>query len=110
MFGNIEQAKGGNLNEAVDRKFTQNAGEAVYRFADKNLYVGGRYCTVKGKYFGFAKEATVNRTQVGGGWFLTQTLLAKLEWVKQEYKDFPTTDIRHNAQFDGVMFEAVVSF
>ena len=110
LFGNIEQAKGGNLNEAVDRKFTQNAGEALYRFANHNLYVAGRYCTAKGKYFGFAKEATVNRTQVGGGWFLTQTLLAKLEWVKQEYKDFPTTDIRHNAQFDGVMFEAVVSF
>ncbi len=110
LFGNIEQAKGGNLGETVDRKFTQNAVEGLYRFANNNLYVGGRYCTAKGKYAGFAKEATVNRTQAGGGWFLTQTMLMKLEYVKQEYKDFPTADIRHDGQFHGVMFEAVVSF
>lgn len=110
IFGNIEQAEGRNLGETKDRKFTQNAGEVLYRFADNNLYVGGRYATAKGKYPGFANEATVNRTQVGGGWFLTQTLLAKIEYVKQEYKDFPTADIRHDAQFDGIMFEAVVSF
>ena len=57
-----------------------------------------------------AQLNSFNRTQFGGGWFLTQTTLAKLEYVNQEYKDFPTTDIRHDGKFHGVMFEAVVSF
>ena len=113
LFGNIEQAKGSKLGELKDRKFTQTAGEALYRLPGNNFYVAGRYCTVKGKYSTFSAsqgDATVNRMQVGGGWFLTQTMLAKLEYVDQQYKDFPLNDIRHDGKFKGVMFEATVSF
>jgi hypothetical protein len=111
LFGNIEQAKGSKLGELKDRKFTQTAGEALYRLPGNNFYVAGRYCTVKGKYSTFSAtqgDATVNRMQVGGGWFLTQTMLAKLEYVDQQYKDFPLNDIRHDGKFKGVMFEATV--
>ncbi len=113
LFGNIEQAKGSKVGEAKDRKFTQMAGEALYRLPGNNFYVAGRYCTVKGRYSTFSAtqgDATVNRMQVGGGWFLTQTMLAKLEYVDQQYKDFPLNDIRSKGKFSGVMFEATVSF
>jgi hypothetical protein len=112
LFGNIEQSKGRKSTETVDRKFTQNAGEVVYRFLKNQLYVAGRYDQVKGRPAGaaFTQDVTVERTQTGGGWFLTQNMLAKVEYVQQNYMDYPVTDIHNGGQFKGVMFEAVVSF
>jgi hypothetical protein len=110
LFGNIEQAKGGKITEPTDRKWTQNAGEALIRAFKNQVYVAGRYCQAKGRLQGFTNDVTINRVQVGGGWFLTQNLMAKAEWVQQKYEDFPVTDIRSGGKFDGTMFEAVVSF
>jgi len=53
---------------------------------------------------------TVNRYQVGGGWFVTPNVLAKLEYVNQKYLDFPTTDIRSGGQFKGFMISGAVGF
>lgn len=110
LFGNIEQAKGRNANESAKRTWDHQAVEATYRLFGNNVYVAGRYNVAKGTLQGITPKVTVERVQVGGGWFLTQTMMAKAEWVKQTYKDFPTTDIRHEAKFDGVVVEAVVSF
>jgi hypothetical protein len=115
LFGNYEQAKGRTLTETADRKVTQWAAEGVYRFLNNNLYVAGRYNQVKGRVQDAsgtptAADVTVNRTQVGGGWFLTQTALAKLEYVKQEHRDYPLASRFAEGNFHGVMFEAVVSF
>ena len=110
LFGNFEQAKGRNGTETADRKFTQNAGELVYRFWNNHLYVAGRYDRVKGRFAGQTADVTIDRTQGGGGWFLTRTLLAKAEYVRQIDMDFPPTDIRNGGEFHGVMVEAVVSF
>lgn len=110
LFGNIEQAKGRSLGELSKRTFRQYAGEGVYRFLGNQLFLAGRYNVAKGRYAGMTSDATVDRTEAGGGWFLTQSLEAKAEYVQQNFKDFPTTDIRHGAKFHGAMFEAVVSF
>src|SRR5262249_20352743 len=110
LFGNIEQAKGRKVVETSDRTWTQNAGEVVYRFCGNQLYVAGRYDVAKGRLSGFTSDATIDRIQGGGGWFLSQNLEAKVEYVEQKYKDFPTADLRHDGKFHGVMFEAVVSF
>lgn len=110
IFGNIEQAKGGRLGETSDRTWTQNAGEVVYRLCHNHLYAAGRYDQAKGKLAGIIQDLTIERLQVGGGWFLTQSLLAKLEYVDQKDKGFPTTDVRNGGEFKGVMFEAVVGF
>lgn len=110
LFGNIEQARGRNANEIDKRTFNQYAGEGVYRFAKNQLYLAARYDYTKGRYQGMADDATVDRLELGGGWFLTQSLEAKAEYVKQTFKDFPANDIRHDAEFKGGMFEAVVSF
>jgi hypothetical protein len=52
----------------------------------------------------------VDRYQLGGGFFLTPTVLLKGEYVNQKYNDFPVTDIRSGGKFNGFMVEGVVSF
>ena len=110
LFGNVEQAKGRTAAETSDRKWTQLAGEVVYRFAWDDLYVAGRYDTVKGRFQGFANDITVNRVQVGGGWFLTPNIMMKTEYVRQEHKDYPANNILNGAKFEGMMVEGVVAF
>jgi len=55
-------------------------------------------------------EVGAKRWQVGGGWFVTPAILAKVEYVKQEYFGFPAADIRNGGEFDGFMLEGVVAF
>ena len=112
LFGNIESAEGRAANETEERTFNQYSGEALYRFMKNQLYVAGRYNVVDGEYlFGTTMtDVNVDRTEIGGGWFLTPNMLAKAEWVQQNFNDFPASDIRHDGKFDGFMVEAVVSF
>jgi hypothetical protein len=110
FFGNAETMTGAGAAELQRRTLRQYAGDLLYRFANDQLYVGGRYNTVAGQLPGIANDISVNRTQLGGGWFVTPNVLAKMEWVNQKYNDFPTTDIRNGGQFKGMMIEGVVSF
>jgi hypothetical protein len=110
LFGNIETATGKGAAETKNRTVRQNVAEALYRFANDQLYVGGRYNTLKGELAGIPNDITVNRWQYGGGWFVTPLLLTKVEYVNQKYLDFPTTDIRSGGQFKGFMVEGVLAF
>ena len=110
FFGNAEQAKGRGASETVDRTWRQYVGEGLYRFMDDKLYVGGRYNDVRGSFLGFPSDVSVNRTQVGGGWFVTPTVLLKGEWMQQNYNDFPGTDIRNGGKIKGFTVEGTVSF
>ncbi|HST08283.1 MAG TPA: hypothetical protein VLJ83_08920, partial [Gemmatimonadaceae bacterium] len=108
FFGNVETAKGRAAGETANRTWKQNVGEVVYRFLpDQRVFLAARYNTVKGQLTVGTPDVTVNRSQVGGGWFLTPNVLTKLEFVNQKYLDFPTTDIRHAGQFKGFMVEGV---
>ena len=111
LFGNVETAKGRAAGETDNRAWKQNVGEVVYRFLpDQRVYVAARYNTVKGQLTVGTPDVKVNRSQVGGGWFLTPNILTKLEFVNQKYLDFPTTDIRNGGKFKGFMVEGVVAF
>lgn len=110
FFGNAETMTGAALGEVSNRTLRQLVGEGLYRFADDQLYLGGRYNLVKGELAGIANDITVRRTQLGGGWYVTPNVLSKLEFVNQKYLDFPTTDIRNGGQFKGFMIEGVVAF
>src|SRR6266516_6906374 len=111
FFGNIERAKGRAAGETDNRTWKQNVGEVVYRFLpDQRLFVAARYNTVKGQLTIGTPDVKVNRSQLGGGWFITPNVLTKLEFVNQKYLDFPTTDIRNGGKFKGFMVEGVVAF
>jgi hypothetical protein len=111
LFGNIETAEGRQATESESRSWNQYAGDVVYRFmSNERAYVGARYNTVKGELKDIPGDVTVDRYQFAAGWFLTNNLLAKLEYVNQKYKDFPSTDIRNGGEFKGVMFSGTVGF
>ena len=94
-----------------DRTWTQIAGELIYRFGGKEqFYGGGRYNTVSGQLPGEESDkVTVTRFNIGGGWFMTKNILAKVEYVSQEYKDYPVGQF-NEGKFNGLMIEAVIAF
>ena len=108
FFGVIENSS----NSDVDGSFTQLGAELLYRFgATENLYVGGRYNTVTGEANATAGDIEISRINVGGGWFLTNTVLAKLEYVTSTYDGDGFAGSRFaGAEFDGFVIEAVISF
>src|SRR5215207_1842305 len=110
LFGNVETMTGAAVTEKTRRTLRQLAGEGLYRFAGEKLYVGGRYNTVNGQLAGITNDITVKRYQVGGGWFVTPNVLSKIEFVRQNYEAFPTSDIRSGGKFEGFMIEGVVAF
>ncbi|MEL0454660.1 hypothetical protein WJN01_00360 [Flavobacteriaceae bacterium SZ-1-7] len=109
FFGTVELASGGAMAESSDRKTTQLAGEVIYRFGNtENFYIGGRYNTVSSEQsFG---DVDIDRFQLGAGWFMTNNILAKVEYVTQSYDGYPSTSILNDGKFNGLMVEAVISF
>ncbi|HEX3867866.1 MAG TPA: hypothetical protein VHV78_13985 [Gemmatimonadaceae bacterium] len=111
LFGSFETATGGSFAEPKLRTIHQNVYEALYRLFNDKLYVGGRYNTLTGEMITSTySDQTVARTELGGGWFVTPNVLAKLEWVTSSYSNFPTTDIRNGGQFKGFMVAGAVAF
>ncbi len=110
FFGNVETITGASPTELSRRTLHQTVGEALYRFANDKLYVGGRYNVVKGALAGMTDDIKVNRRQLGAGWFVTPNVLSKIEFVNQSYLNFPSTDIRSGGKFQGFMVEGVVAF
>jgi hypothetical protein len=109
--GSFEVVRGQAFTEPKLRNLHQNLYEALYRFDADKLYLGGRYNTLKGQMI--AKNYTdqdIHRYQVGGGWFVTPNVLAKVEWVDQKYMGFPTNDIRNGGKFRGFMIAGAVGF
>ena len=112
FFGIIETMKGRKKNEANDerRSYTQYSGELLYRFgADEDFYIGGRYNTAGGEKAS-GEDVDISRFQLGAGWFMTKNILAKVEYVNQEYDGYNIGDIHHEGNFKGLMLEAAISF
>jgi hypothetical protein len=119
FFGVYEVANGNNEFEQpiVDREgaFTQIAGELLYRFgANERFYVGGRYNTVNGKMRESATEnQSITRLNFGGGWFLTNNIMTKVDYVKQNYNGNSWTGPNSRflgGEFKGIVVEAIISF
>ena len=111
LFGTYEVATGRAANESDTRTWTQISGEAIYRFLkNESLFVGARYNQVSGALAGSGTEVSIDRVQVGAGWFVTPNMVLKGEYVVQNYRDFVDTDIRNGGQFSGLMIEAAVGF
>lgn len=110
FFGTYENATGRNWFEADTRNMNQIAIDALYRFGStENIYIGGRYNVLNAEDGG-GSDITINRYQVGAGWFVTNNILFKLEYVNQDYKGFAEESLLSNGNFNGFMIEAAVGF
>jgi hypothetical protein len=138
LFGTYEIAKGNSqiengelqstdpaqpaLAKLEQRQFSQYAVDLLYRFANDRMYVGAKYNVVDGTLAfgqittqplisqGVYDDVKIERTAIAAGWFITQNILMKAEYVTQKYKDFPTTDLRSNGKFEGWVIEGIIGF
>lgn len=120
LFGTIETVSGDGpgANGMFEGDVTQFAGEAIYRFADDDLFLGIRYNTVEGDFDeggyqqppNWVEGASVDRWQIGAGWFMTENILVKTEYATQSYDGFPSNAARNGGEFDGIMLEGIISF
>ncbi|TVQ66897.1 MAG: hypothetical protein EA360_05115 [Balneolaceae bacterium] len=109
FFGTYEVATGKAAAEPDTRTFTQIGAELLYRFGNQeNLYFGGRYNLVTGDTAA-GESVDIDRINIGGGWFLTNNVLTKVEYVTQSYSGFRTGTLFDGAKFSGLMLEAVIS-
>jgi len=100
VFGIYETMNG--VKSGNDQDFSQAAVQALYRIG--SFYVGTRYNHVSDGI-----DSKVNRTNVGGGWFMTDNVLVKLDYVTQKY-DGPAHGDIDGGKFNGVVLEAAISF
>ena len=110
LFEIIDGVGFGPPNANNDIGYTQIGAEALYRFGGNDqLYVGGRYNTVTGE--DRADGQDINRLNVGGGWFMTDNILAKIEYMNQQYEGDGWDGTKfEGGEFNGVVVEAVISF
>lgn len=108
LFGVVEVSQGGPEDAG---SYTQLGAEALFRFGNnENFYVGGRYNTVNGETTDGGPSQEISRINVGGGWFLTNNVMAKVEYVTQSYDGAGFTGKFAGAEFSGIVLEAIVSF
>lgn len=118
FFGTLEFTSGGDYKGTDDtRKVNQYVGDIVYRFGqNERFYVGGKYNLVDGKLANAnTQNIQINRFEAAAGWFMTKNILAKLEYVDQNYKNFAqfngaVPNDLYGGDFKGMMFEAVITF
>ncbi len=104
FFGTYEKFNG-TLLTGTESEFSQYAAELIYRLGSKEQFFGGaRY---NNTWNGL--DQSVSRFQAVAGWFMTESIVIKLEYVNQDYREFIST-YGPDAGFKGVMFEAAISF
>jgi hypothetical protein len=109
FFGIFEMVSDGS---DAGGSFTQFGAELLYRFGGQDqLYVGGRYNGISGELTDSGATREISRVNVGGGWFLTNNVLAKLEYVSETLDGDGWNGSRYEgAEFSGIVFEATISF
>ncbi len=119
FFGTFETTSGRSALDSNDRKFSQIAADVIYRFgAKENVYVAARYNSVNGNMINTNAndKQTINRIVFAAGWWLTNNILLKGEFVSQTYdgylvnKNLPTSSILVGGKFSGVVMHACVGF
>ncbi len=114
FFGTYESANGRASNETDTRNATQLAGDLLYYFGpEQNLWVGVRYNSLDAQQAPkSANLPDVKITRIAGsiGWFLTNTVMMKAEYVDQKFDGFTTGNVLNGAWFKGIVVQACVGF
>lgn len=86
----------GTLPGTPEEKWTYYAADVKYEITPA-LYAAARYSGANvDKLAGNVSNGTVNRIQVGGGFWLSKNLLMKVEYVQQKYSGFSEGQIVNN--------------
>jgi len=105
LFGTFEYTTGTSAIGGAEFTYQQFAVEGLYRFGRNEQFYGGVRYNLASNH----NDESVNRIQAGAGWFLTKNIMAKAEYVNQNYKDFGLYRSA-DAGFSGIMVEAAISF
>ncbi|MFY0654343.1 MAG: hypothetical protein JXQ96_20065 [Cyclobacteriaceae bacterium] len=110
FFGILEKANNGDSD--VGGGYTHLGAEALYRIgSEEKVYLGARYNSVSGQASDQSLDRKISRINVGGGWFMTDNVLTKIEYVKQSYSNDGWNGSKYQgAEFNGIMIEAAISF
>lgn len=110
FFGIFEKVSNGDSDAGGG--YTQLGMEALYRIGEEErFYIGGRFNSVSGKSTDAAADRKISRLNVGGGWFMTDNVLTKFEYVNQSYSgDAWDGSLYQGGGFNGIMIEAAISF
>lgn len=110
FFGVYEKSSNGN--DDVGGEFAQLGAEVLYRFGSREqLYIGGRFNSVKGEETSASQTKEIKRTNLGFGWYMTNNMMLKTEYVTSSYSGagFQGTSLQ-GAEFDGIVIEATIGF
>lgn len=130
-FSTVERAQGRARDEITgERTANQLATDLVFRFgSNENFWVGARYNVLAATMPATRAVAavatpvttavsalppydvTVDRMAISAGWFITNNVMAKLEYVNQNY-DYANApqSIFNGGNFNGFVMEAVIGF
>ncbi len=112
FFGIYELVSGDQSKTATGGSYTQIGAELIYRIGkDEKLFIGGRYNMVSGIDTSGAESKTIDRLNIGGGWFLTDNVMLKAEYVNQGYSgDGWLGTVFQEGRFNGAVIEASIGF
>lgn len=112
FFGIYERVQGDQNETATDGVYTQVGLEMLYRFGEsERVAIGGRYNFIRGNDTLNSDERTINRLNIGLGWFITNNIVFKMEYVNQSYLgDAWLGTIYEEGNFNGLVLEAAISF
>jgi len=112
LFGLYEIVNGDKSRTQTGGTYSQVGAELIYRLgAKEQFYLGSRYNLVTGKDTSNAFTKSIDRINFGAGWFLTNEVLIKAEYITQNYSgDAWLGTVYQRGNFKGVMLEAVIGF
>jgi hypothetical protein len=112
FFGVYEMVNGDQSKTATGGSYTQMGAELLYRIGkEEKFYVGGRYNLVTGTDTSGAADKSIDRLNIGGGWFLTDNVMVKAEYVNQSYSGYGWLgSVFQGGRFNGAVIEAAISF
>ena len=137
LYGNLGYYQGDNTNGSItgqpEEQWLYTTLDGVYRFSDR-IYAAARYSaafadelessspttTINGVPIRTTSQSSsgrVDRFQIGGGYWLTKTILFKLEYVHQTFDGFNAgarsvsgVNASRDPSFNGVISEVSFSF
>lgn len=109
LFGLLEIADGADSGDGSMKLF-HYAVDAVQRFGpDKQFYAAARFENAKTKLDSDPSDDRLTQLQAALGWFLSETAMAKFEYIEQERKHFEEF-VDGRGTFDGFMVSAALHF